>query len=135
MLVATYDGKVRLRVYIQLTLERKPFRFFTKLKSRSCIVLTYWLADSVCVSVVIGYVLRACVVALECFPLLVVMTRFVAVVAHVAAVIDMRRGMMLSSTSWLLPNITLITFITLLALISVVSIAKRFTHPAHVATT
>ena len=60
-------------------------------------------------------VLRMCVVALECFPL--------------------TREMMLSSTSWLLPNITLLTFITLLTLVSIESIAKRFTHPAHVAST
>ena len=99
MLVATYDGKVRLRVYIQLTLERKPFRFFTMLNSRSCIALTYWLADSVCVSVVVGYVLRACVEALVCFPLVVVVTKFVADVAHVAnvavvaIVIDRNKGM------------------------------------------
>ncbi len=42
--------------------------------------------DSVFVSVVVGYVLRACVVALECFPLGVVVTKFVADVAHVADV-------------------------------------------------
>ena len=86
MLVATYDGKVRSCVCIQLTLERKPFRFFTMLNSRSCIELTYWLADSVFVSVAVGYVLRACVVALECFPLEAVVTKFVADVAHVAGV-------------------------------------------------
>ena len=85
----------------------------------------------------------------------------VAVVAHVAdvaIVIDRKRGMkakfslplidsrsiigcqknankeiMLPSTSRRLPNITLITFITLLTLVSIESIAKRFTHPAHVA--
>jgi hypothetical protein len=45
------------------------------------------------------------------------------------------RETMLSSTSWLLPNITFITFITLLTLVSIESIAKRFTHPAHVAST
>jgi len=69
------------------------------LNSRSCIALTYWLADSVCVSVVVGYVLRACVEALECFPLVVVVTKFVADVAHVAnvavvaIVIDRNKGM------------------------------------------
>ena len=80
---------------------------------------------------------------------------FVAVVAHVAdvaIVIDRKSGMkarfslpliesrsiigcqknankeiMLPSTSRRLPNITLIT------LVSIESIAKRFTHPAHVA--
>ena len=56
------------------------------LNSRSCIELTYWLADSVFVSVVVGYVLRACVVALECFPLGGAMTKFVADVTHVADV-------------------------------------------------
>jgi hypothetical protein len=63
-------------------------------------------------------VLRMSVVALECFPL--------------------TRETMLSSTSWLLPNITLltlITFITLLTLVAIESIAKRFTHTAHVAST
>ena len=91
MLVATYDGKVRLCGGIQLTLERKPFSFFTILNCRSCIELTYWLADSVFVSVVVGYVLRACVVALKCFPLEVIVTKFVADVADVevvAVVID-----------------------------------------------
>ncbi len=89
MLVATRAGKVRLHVYIQLTLERRPFRFFTMLKSGSCIMLTYWLADSVFVSIVAGYVLRACVAALKCFLLMVVVMEFVAdvaVVAHVAFV-------------------------------------------------
>jgi hypothetical protein len=56
------------------------------LNSRSCIEFTYWLADSVFVSVVVGYVLRACVVALECFPLGGAMTKFVADVAYVADV-------------------------------------------------
>jgi hypothetical protein len=88
MLVATYDRKVRLCVCIQLTSERKPFRFFTMLNGRSCIERTYWLADSVIVSVVVSYVLRACVVALECFPLEAGVTKFVADVAHVAIVIE-----------------------------------------------
>jgi hypothetical protein len=110
------------------------------LNNRSCIVLTYWLADSVFVSVVVGYVLRACVVALECFLLMVIVTKFVAHVAHVAVVaivIDRKRGMRaifslpyIKSRSiigskecfserddaffniLLLPNITLITFIS-----------------------
>ena len=86
MLVATYTGKVRLCVCIQLTLKRKPFRFFTMLNSRSCIQLTYWLADSVFVSVVVGYVLRVCVVALGCFPHEADVTKFVADVADVAVV-------------------------------------------------
>lgn len=71
MLVATHVGKVRLHVYIQPTLERRPFRFFTMLNNGSCMVITYWLADSVCVSIVAGYVLRACVVTPECFILMV----------------------------------------------------------------
>jgi len=86
MLVATYDGKFRFLVYIQLTLERKPFRLFTMLNNGSCIMITYWLADSVFVSVVVGYVLRACVVALECFVLMVNVKKFVAYVALVADV-------------------------------------------------
>jgi hypothetical protein len=86
MLVATYGGKVRLCVCIQLTSERKPFSFFTMLNSRSCIELTYWLADSIFVSAMVGYVLRACMVALECFPFEAVATKFVADVAHVADV-------------------------------------------------
>jgi len=48
---------------------------------------------------VVGYVLRACVEALVCFPLVVVVTKFVADVAHVAnvavvaIVIDRNKGM------------------------------------------
>jgi hypothetical protein len=68
MSVATHVGKVRLCVYIQLTLERRPFRFFTMLNNGSCMVITYWLAHSVCVSAVAAYALNAIVVALECFP-------------------------------------------------------------------
>ena len=56
------------------------------LNSRSCIQLTYWLADSVFVSVVVGYVLRVCVVALGCFPHEADVTKFVADVADVAVV-------------------------------------------------
>jgi hypothetical protein len=67
MLVATSGEKVRLYAYTQLTFEGKPYRFFTMLNSRSCITLTYWLAVSVCISAVVGYVLRTCVLALECF--------------------------------------------------------------------
>ena len=69
------------------------------LDGRSCIERTYWLAVSVCVSVVVGYVLRACMVELECFPLEAGVTKFVAdvadvaVVAHVAVVIDRKNGM------------------------------------------
>ena len=58
------------------------------LNSRSCIELTYWLADSVFVSVVVGYVLRSSAVTLECFPREAVVTKFVADVAHVADVAD-----------------------------------------------
>ncbi len=86
MLVATHTGKVRLHVFIQLTLERRSFRFFTMLNNGSCIVITYWSADSIFVSVVVGYVLRACVAAPECFVLMVNVKKFVAYVAHVAHV-------------------------------------------------
>ena len=64
----------------------QPYRFFTMPHARSCTRLPYWLADSVCVSVVVGYVLRACVVALECFPLEAGVTKLVADVADVAHV-------------------------------------------------
>jgi hypothetical protein len=93
MLVATYAGKVRSGACIQLTSERKPFRFYTMLNCRSCIAFTYWLADSIFVSVVVGYVLRACVVALKCFLHEAVVMKFVADVAHVAIVIDRKKGM------------------------------------------
>ena len=68
MLVAISDGKVRLCVSIQLPLERKPYSFFTMLNGRSCNKLPYCLADSVCVSVVVGYALETYVLALECLP-------------------------------------------------------------------
>ncbi len=42
--------------------------------------------DNVLLSVVVGYVLRACVVALECVPLGAGVTKIVADVAHVAVV-------------------------------------------------
>ena len=93
MSVATHVGKVRLCVYIQLTLERRPFRFFTMLNNGSCMVITYWLAVSVFVFVVDGYVLRACVAAPECFVLMVNMKKFVAHVAVVAIVIERNKGM------------------------------------------
>ena len=80
MSVATHVGKVRLCVYIQLTLERRPFRFFTMLNNGSCMVITYWLAVSVFVFFVDGYVLRACVAAPECFVLMVNMKKLVALV-------------------------------------------------------
>lgn len=68
MLVAISDGKVRLCVSIQLPLESKPYSFFTILKSRSCNKHPYWLADSVCVSVVVSYALGTYVMAPECLP-------------------------------------------------------------------
>lgn len=68
MLVATYDGKVHLCVSIQLLLERKSFSFFTMLNRRSCIQLPYGLADSVGVSVIVGYALETYAMALECLP-------------------------------------------------------------------
>ena len=43
--------------------------------------------DSVFVSVVVGYALRVCMVALECFPMEAEVTKFVADVAHVADVV------------------------------------------------
>ena len=52
----------------------------------TCLLWKFSCVDSVLVSVVVGYVLRACVVALECFPLGGAMTKFVADVAHVADV-------------------------------------------------
>jgi hypothetical protein len=86
MLVATSDEKVRLCAYTQLTFADKPYRFFTMLHARSCTRLTYWLTDSVFVSVWVGYVLMACVAALECFVLMVNVNKFVAHVANVAIV-------------------------------------------------
>ncbi len=52
----------------------------------TCLLWKFSCVDSVLVSVVVGYVLRACVVALECFPLGAGVTKIVADVAHVADV-------------------------------------------------
>jgi hypothetical protein len=49
--------------------------------------------DSVFVSVVVGYALRVCVEALECFPIKAKVTKFVADVAVVAIVIDRKMRM------------------------------------------
>ena len=61
--------------------------------------------DSVFVSVVVGYALRVCMVALECFPMEAEVTKFVADVAHVAdvavvAVVIDRKMRMRAKTSY-----------------------------------